>query len=110
MFLLTPSLAQEGPSERFNSFLKTTSSAKVINDIKPFFSSRSWQSEFSFIEDASDEEKKEFLKDGLSDFQGWTVKKESVEGNKATVFVQTKDGKDAEILMIKENGSWVIDG
>lgn len=111
LVVLFPSatLAQETPTARFNAFLSAMSKATSLSQVRPYFSKEGWNKAYGDVGELSAQDEAELLKISAGDFQGWTVKSEKIKEGKAALVVGPAKGQTTEVLMIKENGAWVID-
>lgn len=107
--LALPSLAQDGPSARVNAYLELLPQAKTLLEVKPYFSKEFWDYTYAPLLELSEGEQAELLTETAESVRGFTVKKESVSGNKAKVTMADPKGVATDMPMVKENGVWVID-
>ncbi len=110
LFLPIASRAQESPTARFNTFLSTLSKATSLSQLRPYFSKEGWAKAYGDLPTLPSEEETELVKATADDFKGWTVKSEKIQDGKASLVVGPAKGQTTDVLMIKENGAWVIDG
>lgn len=107
--LALPGIAQDGPAARVQAYLSHLPSAKTLIEVKPYFSAEFWDYTYAPLLDLPPQEQAEVLTDTAESLKGFTVKNETISGNKAKVGVTSPTGEDTHLPMVKENGSWVID-
>lgn len=105
----TPLSAEESPSSRVKAYMTAVARAKTLGEVKPYFSKVFWDYTYAPLEDTPVAEQTRLLADTAADIKGFTVVGESVSGNKATVSMKDPQGQTSPLLMVKENGTWVID-
>lgn len=106
----TATVAQETPTARFNAYLQATAKATSFSQVRPYFSKEGWNKAYGDLGGMTPQDEAEILKVTAEDFKGWTVKSEKVKDGKASLVVGPAKGQTTDVLMIKENGAWVIDG
>lgn len=107
--LALPVLAVEGPAARVKAYLEALPRARTLAQVRPYFSAEFWSHTYAALEDAPASEQAELLADTAKSVQGFSVRGETVSGNKAKVSVANEKGQVDPMAMVKENGVWVID-
>lgn len=107
--LPSPAQAEESPSARVKAYMATLAKAKKLSEVKPYFSKEFWSYTYAPLEAASAQEQADLLAETAKDLKGFVVKGEKVTGNTATVSIADSKGQADPLLMVKENGVWVID-
>ncbi len=110
LFVGTPVFAQESPSARFNNYLSVMSNATSFSQVKPFFSAKAFEEAYGSHLDLDAQDQVEVLKSTSEMFAGWTVKSEKIDGNTATLVLASPKGETTEAILVKENGTWLLDG
>jgi hypothetical protein len=103
-----PGLAQQGPALRVKSYLEMLPKARTLAEVRPFFSREFWDYTYAPLLDAPAQEQAELLADTAKELQGFSVKGESIDGQRATVDIADAKGQVTPLVLIKENGVWVI--
>lgn len=105
-------LADEDPVIFYDSFVKVSSNAKSLDELKPYLSQKN-QKEMANVPKEDEEFILEFLKDMRK-----TMKRESisskVEGDTAILTIKAVNTADnnpinGTVTLVKENGSWKVD-
>ncbi len=107
--VLTPAVAQDGPAARVKAYLAALPKAKTLTQVKPYFSAEFWSHTYAPLEDAPAAEQAEVLAETARDVKGFVVQGETITGNRAKVSVANEKGQVDPLMMVKENGVWVID-
>ena len=105
-------LAQEDPVIFYDSFVKVSTNAKSIDEIKPYLS----QKNLKEMGDISKEDEAfflEFMQEARTTMTRKSISSK-VEGDKATLTIKavsTTDNSpvDGTVKLVKENGTWKVD-
>jgi hypothetical protein len=108
--LATPLLAEESATARFTAYLSAMRKAKSFADIRPYFTDKGWSQTYADLETAPQQDQARMLSDTADELKGWKVSKETLKEGKAILTVGPGKGEGTEVLMIKKNGHWAIDG
>ena len=105
-------IADEDPIIFYDSFLKVSTNAKSLDELKPYLSQKNVQ-EMGQIPKEEEESILSFIKEMRQSMKRESITSK-VDGNNATLTIKavsTEDGSkiDGTVLLVKENGSWKID-
>ena len=111
--LLAPAvLAAETATARFNAYLGALASAQKLSDVRPYFTSKAWNQSYGQVTSTKAADQKAVITAVAADFKGWKVKSETVKEGKTVLLIglPNTQKEDTEVLMIRQNGVWLIDG
>ncbi len=105
-------LADEDPIIFYDSFLKVSTNAKSIDELKPYLSQKNLN-EMGQVSKEDEAFFLEFMQETRRTMKRKSISKK-VEGDKATLTIEavsTIDNTpiDGTAILVKENGSWKID-
>ena len=108
--LALPTAAEDSPGIRFKAYMAALDKATTFAQIKPFFTATAWEGAFGEFGSLAASEQSGVLDEMRKEFKGSKILSESVKDGQATLSIGAKKDKQTPVLMIKQNGVWVIDG
>jgi len=104
--------AEEGPIIFYDSFLKVSTNAKSIDELKPYLSQKNLK-EMTQLPKEDEAFFLEFMREMRSSMKRKSISSK-VEGNKATLTIEavsTTDNTpiDGTVILVKEKDTWKVD-
>lgn len=107
--MLTPGSAQDSPSLRVEAYLRDLPQASRLEQVRGYFSSTFWDYTYAPLLDTTPQEQAELLQETAESVRGFQVVNHDIQGERATVTLTGPDGETSTVLMVREQGAWVID-